>query len=428
MSGFFISIPVMDFEIAIKKRKCYKEDEEEDDQPLNRLSCLPHDIALDILSRLPIKSVIQFRFSCRSWNFLSRDLQLVDMHMSRALICQRLCLIFHSDYPIRNQLHFVEFSDVDDNEIVRKIDTPFAVSMPEFNVIGSCNGLLCLIDSLFSDSIYIYNPFTRDYKLLPKFVEFENQIVIFGFGFHPITKRYKVIKIVYYPSVYNLEIPRHVRRFTHMSSRRSDVQIYNLGTDKWRSIGQAPYRLEKRSSLGVLVSGKLHWMSHWGKYNGRRNRIIVSFDLSDDSFQEIPGPNTGNLRSLMNCHVAVLGGCLCAVLPSYGGNGGHDIWVMKEYGVKESWVKEFTLGVYSPRFIRPDMQKSYQIWRKFLGGRLVRIVCLLKSGDILVEYRGGTLVSYNPDSGMFKNIAFQGMPKMFQTIVHIGSLYPVVQS
>ncbi|KAL2518383.1 F-box protein [Abeliophyllum distichum] len=260
----------MEFQREIKKRKCHKEEEEED-QPLNRLRCLPHEISLDILSRLPIKYVIQLRF-------------------------------------------------------------------------------------------------------------------------HPVTKEYKVIKIVYYRSAYNLEKPSHFQRLT----------------------------LEKKSSPGVLVNGRLHWMSQWGRY-------ILSFDLADDSFQEIPIPDQ-TLRSWMNCHLSVLGGYLSAALPSRGGNRALDIWVMKEYGVQESWVKEFNLGAYSQGFIPPELQKPYRIWKNFLGRRLVRIICLLKTGDILVEYRGGTLVSYNPVSGMFKNLSFQGMPRLFQTTVHVGSLYPVVHS
>ncbi|KAL2524831.1 F-box protein [Abeliophyllum distichum] len=288
----------MEFQREIKKRKCHKEEEEED-QPLNRLRCLPHEISLDILSRLPIKYVIQLRF-------------------------------------------------------------------------------------------------------------------------HPVTKEYKVIKIVYYRSAYNLEKPSHFQRLTYINSRKSDVQIYNLCTNEWRSLGEAPYRLEKKSSPGVLVNGRLHWMSQWGRY-------ILSFDLAEDSFQEIPIPDQ-TLRSWMNCHLSVLGGYLSAALPSRGGNRALDIWVMKEYGVQESWVKEFNLGAYSQGFIPPELQKPHRIWKNFLGRRLVRIICLLKTGDILVEYRGGTLVSYNPVSGMFKNLSFQGMPRLFQTTVHVGSLYPVVHS
>ncbi|CAA2981118.1 F-box At3g07870-like isoform X2 [Olea europaea subsp. europaea] len=209
------------------------------------------------------------------------------------------------------------------------------------------------------------------------------------------------------------------------NTRKSDVQIFNLGNNEWRSIGEAPYRLEKRSSPpGILVSGRLHWMSQRGNYNGRRERIIVSFDLVDDSFQEIPRPDTGTLRSWANDHLAVLGGCLSAAVPSSLGNGALDIWVMKEYGVKDSWVKDFTLGAYSPTLILAELREPYWIWKSFLGRRFVQIICLLKNGDILVEYRG-TLASYNPDSGIFKEVSFQGMPRLFQTTVHIGSLNPV---
>ncbi|KAL2547741.1 F-box protein [Forsythia ovata] len=413
----------MDFQRELKKQKC---DKEEGDQPTNLISCLPDEIALEIFSRLPIKSVLQSRFACRHWRLLTHDPYLVNMHLSQALISQRLCLILHSDDPIRNQLHFAEFSDVGDIQTVRKIDTPFASSMPEFSIIGSCNGLLCLVDSLLSDTIYIYNPFTRDYKVLPNSTVFEDQNVIFGFGFNPINKDYKVIKIVYYHKTYNLDILMPSRRLMDISSQRSDVQIYNLGSNEWRSIGEAPYIIDKRSLPGVLVSGRLHWLSRLGKYNGRYNRIIISFDLSDDSFREIPKP--GGSKIWVHFIVVVLGCCLSVAVPLPGGNGAVEIWVMKEYGVQESWVKEFTLGAYIPRFIHPQFQRSFRLRKNFLTVKLLRNLCLLKNGEILVEYRGGNLVSYNRDTRIFKELSFRGMSRLYQTTVHVGSLYPVVQS
>ncbi|KAL2458312.1 F-box protein [Forsythia ovata] len=418
----------MDFQRELKKKKCHKEEE---DEPTNLISCLPDEIALEILSRLPIKSVLQSRFACRHWRLLTHDPHLVNMHLSQALTSQRLCLILQSTYPIRNQLSFVEFSDVDHIQTVRKFDTPFARSMPpEFSIVVSCNGLLCLVDSLLANSIYIYNPFTRDYKLLPKSIEFQDQFVIFGFGFHPVTKEYKVIKIVYYPSVYNLDNPNHLWRLMYNISHRSYVQIYNLCTNEWRSIGEAPYMLEKRSSPGVLVSGRLHWMSQCGKLNGRRHRIIVSFDLSDDSFRQIQKPESGDLRCWFSSHVVVLGGCLCVFVhvPLHPGNEVIDIWVMKEYGVQESWVKEYTIGPnYSPSYIGPKLRKSYSIWRN-LSWESVRILCLLKNGEILLEHKSRSLMSYNRESGMLKNLTFQGMPRLFCTIVHVASLNPVILS
>ncbi|KAL2466526.1 F-box protein [Abeliophyllum distichum] len=141
------------------------------------------------------------------------------------------------------------------------------------------------------------------------------------------------------------------------------------------------------SSIGVLVNGRLHWMSQWGKYNRHRDRIIVSFDLSDDSFRKILKPDSEALRSWMSSYVDVLGGCLCAFVPLPPGNGAIDIWVMKEYGMQVSLVKEYTIGPnYSPRYIDLEFRKSYSIWRNNLSGKLVKIPCLLKNGKILFGF------------------------------------------
>lgn len=86
---------------------------------------------------------------------------------------------------------------------MRKINTPFCTSLPDqFNVLGSCNGLLCLSDVLHNDPLYIYNPFTGKHKEVPKSRQFQEQKIVAGFGFHPITSEYKVVKMVYYRDPY----------------------------------------------------------------------------------------------------------------------------------------------------------------------------------------------------------------------------------
>ncbi|PIN13940.1 hypothetical protein CDL12_13434 [Handroanthus impetiginosus] len=381
------------------------------DDPINPFDPLPHEIAIDILSRLPITSLIQFSFVCRSLNSLSHDPHLVHLHLSRSHMNESSCLIFHSDYPIQNQLHFLQLSD----KKVRKINTPFAISMPEFSIIGSSNGLLCLINTLFSDSLYLYNPFTRDYFEVPKNFEFQDQIVVYGFGFHPVTSDYKVVKIGCY-----------MRRFQIQSNRQtSEVQTYSLRSNTWKNRGIIPYKLEKSSSPGVLVSGRLHWVSRWGKYNGHHERIIVSYDLADDSFHEIriPGSISGSFGRWVSCHLASLDGCLCAIVPVPPGHGAFNIWSMKEYGVKESWAKVYNIGVYHPvSMISDELERSCHIWRNMFGKKLVKVLCAMKGGELLLEYRGGGLVSYDPYDKTFKELRFDGMPRLYQTIVHVGSL------
>ncbi|KAF5948604.1 hypothetical protein HYC85_014561 [Camellia sinensis] len=205
----------------IKKIKCKLDD----DEPRNGMESLQPDIALDIFSRLPITSLLQFSSVNRSWQMLQYDPHLASLHFSRTAK-NNPCLIFHCDYPIRNQLFFVELSDEMDNEIVRRIQTPFSDTMPEFNVIASCNGLLCLSDSLYSDPLYIYNRFTRKHKELPKSRQFDDQEVVFGFGFHPVTNEYKVVKIVLYWNQYNVFPRQHPRGHRIHDHTRSEVQVY----------------------------------------------------------------------------------------------------------------------------------------------------------------------------------------------------------
>lgn len=271
----FPSSPAMDssdHERQIKKRRSSSSDDEEH-QPAaatNSIQSLPQEIMADMISRLPITSLVQFSFVCKSWNQLSRDPHLVDQHLSRMHDADP-CLIFHTDYPLRNQLCFVQLSGHhldDQTQKVKRINIPFAASMPEFSVVGSCNGLLCLSDSLLNQSLCVYNPFTGDYKKVPRFMEFEEQQMVIGFGFHPMTKEYKVIKIVQYTNTYPGQVilsPYLQRRFGFRRYDRSDVQVFNLASNKWRSIGKAPFQIAPKSSSAVL-NGRWHCLSRLGRY------------------------------------------------------------------------------------------------------------------------------------------------------------------
>ncbi|XP_019162780.1 PREDICTED: F-box protein At3g07870-like [Ipomoea nil] len=406
MSAYFLS---MDYskESQSKKQKCRSGE----NHPRDDMASLPREVSLDIISRLPITSLMRFRSVCKSWHNLSHDHQLVHLHLSRTSN-DNPCLIFHCNYPIRNWLYFVLLSghDDDDEQVVRRIDPPFAASMSDFNVVGSCAGLLCLSDSLFHSSLFIYNPFTGNHKELPKSITFQHreQRVVSGFGFHSISKQYKVVKIVYYATD-----PRYYRPSGRVGTHcfnQSDVQVLSLDSTNWRSIGEAPYWLEF-GSTGVLVNGRLHWLRRNAGYY--LDGSIASFDLAEERFQDIPKPYFGEIISLM-----VLQGCLSGVTFN---NRCFKIWVMKEYERKESWVKQFTIeSSLMPRFSYPKL--PYKLWKDVLCIPVVRVLCLMKNGELLIQCKGVGLIAYNPQSGVFRHLDFPGLPNIFLTIVHLASL------
>ncbi|PON46503.1 F-box domain containing protein [Parasponia andersonii] len=403
---------------SLTKIKRSRTNQEEDDEPSNGFETLPWEIISDILSKLPISSLVQFKYVCRAWRLIGQDPNLLQLYGSRTAE-ENPCLVFHFDSPIRNQLYFVDFHgncyrDEKQSQVlvVRKIQTPFCSSMPEYDVVGSCNGLLCLSDSLYNDSLYIYNPFMRDYRELPKTNRYPDQEVVFGFGFSPVTKEYKVVKVIYCYRDGNKGFFRHRSR----SSTQSEVQVFTLGSSRWRSLGKVSHYLHHWPA--VLVQGGLHWMTCRPRYRTGRN--VVAFDLDAEEFREVSKPDAFGLRRC-DYHLATVRGCLSAAF--YISYGKMEIWVMKEYGVKESWVKEFVIGSYTPKAIKQEVNKySINVSKFFVKGRTVRVLCVLKSGEILLEYKSRALALYDPESGKFKDLAFQGVPKWFQTIVHVGSL------
>ncbi|WOH03136.1 hypothetical protein DCAR_0522530 [Daucus carota subsp. sativus] len=407
---------MMDFnmEKPTKKRDC-KEDEHR-----SGIDSLPDEIALDIFSRLSVTSLMQSRFVCRYWKNFSFDQNLVSLHLSQAGKRDPL-LIFHSDFPIRNQLCFAELfgTDAAAEGIVKKISTPFSASMPEFTVVGSCNGLLCLFDSLYKDAVYIYNPFTRDYKELPKTRQYDEETVVCGFGYHPETNQYKVIKIVYYWIV-NFGYPRARSRIRTSHNSKSEVFVLSLGGNAWRNIGEAPYFIQRRSQGALFTCGRLHWQTRGGSKNVR-GLVIISFDLADEKFHEVPRPDFSCVADGHTYHLANLKGCLSAIVYKYGSKE-LEIWVMKEYNVQESWIKEFKIGANLPDSPSTNLLQPVRIWRSSVHRALVRILCILENGKILMEYSAGKLALYDVLSGRYKDITFKGMPSVFQTVVHVGSL------
>ncbi|KAK9226150.1 hypothetical protein WN943_011197 [Citrus x changshan-huyou] len=399
-------------ELDVKQKVNKRSKLEDDHQQATGMETLPREIVLHILLRLPITSLVQFKFVCRAWRALAQDPLLANLHntTSTSKAEKNPCLILHCDFPIRNQLCFIDFSDNQDK--VRKFNMPFQAKMPEFDAVGSCNGLLCLSDSLFNDAICIYNPFTRDYIELPKSMQYPDQEVVFGFGFHPVSKEYKVIKIVYYRKSCSNSSFQRTRRVIYP---RSDVQVYTVGSPAWRSKGKLAYQFVRRPSE-ALVKGRLHWVTRPRRYSPVRG--IVSFDIADEQFREVPKPDCGGLNRC-NYHLAVLSGCLSVAV--YGNYGKLEIWVMKDYNVKESWAKELNIGAYIPKGLKQSLDRPLKIWKNSLNGRVVRVVCILEKGEILLEYKSRVLVSYDPKRRTFHEFVFKGTPNWFQTIVHQGS-------
>lgn len=102
-----------------------------------------------------------------------------------------------------------------------------------------------------------------------------------------------------------------------------------------------------------------------------------------------------------------------------------EIWIMKEYDVKESWVKEFSIGMH---FLRgwgisdlntPQMFNSSNFFHKSSN---IRVLGLSKNGKVLLEHKCRALLIYDQKDGTFKDQEFPGIPYWFEAFFHEGTL------
>ncbi|GKV15004.1 hypothetical protein SLEP1_g25805 [Rubroshorea leprosula] len=366
------------------------------DDPSNRamvqidLHLLPPEILLEILSRLPITSLIHFRTTSHAGYDLITDPRLPLMFRNGVSDSDPCLILFNYNSPVSwaLQLYFVD--RVGCSRRVWKIDPPQHSKV--HNLVGSCNGLLCLslIGGLsVSQSLLIYNPFVGDAVRVPPAHRFVNQREVFGFGFHPRSGEFKVVSIV-------TGVDRAVRVFT-------------IGTTKWRNKGAPPPQL----AYGIgppeaLVEGSLHWVTVVGMEGDGPIFGIISFELADEVFEEIPHPPC-QLFVSRRYRLSVLNGCLWAV--RLVENGHFDIWAMKQYHVKESWVKQFS---FDPSFADgwPSDSRIFP-----------ELICALKNGEILLQYNNSSLVSYDPVENRFKTLQMSGLPNWFQALPFLPSLF-----
>ncbi|KAF9606035.1 hypothetical protein IFM89_022194 [Coptis chinensis] len=332
------------------------------------MDTLPIDITTGILSSLPVKSILQSRCVCKTWRSVIDSSHFADIHLARTVqgkTTSNLIFLRHRNSDFYILEGYKESSQCIINAR-NKID--LLCQFNEFAFVGSLHGLVCISYTRFPawrdhDSIvHIYNPSTRDSVTLPEFKppECEYAKLVAGFGLDCVTKKYKVVQVF---------CPVDRRKYV-----KQEVQVYTFGSNSWRKIGYAPdVKFDtswKRTS--AFVNGSCHWLSVDEPKNGVASVVIVSFDLAREEFGYIPIEDWTNNDSYST-----------------------EIWIMKDYNVKESWTKFVVMKInYMGKF-------------KF---RMGYPISFLKNGDILLHCDARRLVSYNIERRKHTTLKVNGLP------------------
>ncbi|KAG5560591.1 hypothetical protein RHGRI_003798 [Rhododendron griersonianum] len=175
----------------------------------------------------------------------------VIMNMSRKINFEELLLRSDDDpldFKSRSKFSTIMYEQCD---AAVGLDFPFDKTANGVEIVGSCNGLVCI--AIRSKTLSIWNPSTRKFRILPDIeVPWWNRFTVYqrsrfpvcGFGYDESIDDYKVVLI--FQAQVNWEY-------------KNTAVVYTLRTDSWRTIGDCPHQV---NGSGEFVSGVLHWIGH----------------------------------------------------------------------------------------------------------------------------------------------------------------------
>ncbi|KAF5174913.1 F-box protein cpr1 [Thalictrum thalictroides] len=345
---------------------------------------MPEDVIFNILLWLPVVSLLRFKSVCKSWCSLIGSSGFITQHLHLAAKNNDKIIRFDSEQSVNHSCTSFSFSLLSGDKFemcdqIFDLPVPYDRNGGLADIIDTCNGIICLY--LPDDIIILWNPAIRQYKRLPqslqslwnpairqyKFLpENENYVDIhYGFGFDAENNHYKVVRLFIRDSI---DLPK------------CRAEVYNLSNDTWRSIDAAFYCKYLYSDSKVLYRNGIYCCMGMLDKNNVASDLILTFDFTSEVVGALSLPDEFSCqRRLLD--LSILRGNIACIHRNVRSSEMHDwhfkIWVLTEYGVKESWTMLYTIRL------------TYQAWalsRKFSSsGKLLMFLedkkCLCKLAE-----------------------------------------------
>ncbi|XP_056697974.1 F-box/kelch-repeat protein At3g06240-like isoform X2 [Spinacia oleracea] len=254
---------------------------------------LPEEMIVEVLLRLPAKSVGRFRCVSNRWSCLLTEPQFIKSHLNRIkqhptteepiFFCSPDSGIFYST-QLNNAIAHHLFDEMtcfaarltfDDHRF-------YSSHRPD----GSCDGLI-LMKNDHLNKLFLINPITREVKELPSLSYAPESHVscnTYGLGHDSINDDYKVVMISH-----NM-ISRNMIKPYCMC-----VDVYSVRNGTWKRVDNSSYDLILgEGDPGFFIDGSIYWIAR----KASDDSYVISYIMLLQHL--ILGK-----RSLANCHFRV---------------------------------------------------------------------------------------------------------------------------
>ncbi|KAG8384741.1 hypothetical protein BUALT_Bualt04G0149700 [Buddleja alternifolia] len=290
---------------------------------------LSEDVLLEILLRLPVKALLQFKCVCKQWYALIESPHFVNRHFGHGSNQEHL-LIRHYR-PDKERYAHALYCDDTFSEYVEPDHLQMPVTVAA--LMGPLNGIFCVVS--ISGHMGLLNPATRQFKPLPSVhsnvqPHLSSYDDLLGFGLDPLSGDYKLVSIQYFWNE-EMDIPHYP----------SLVSVYNSGSNSWRHFEDVDLvnssRCAYRSLCNTYLNGVYYWLTEFND----TDVAILAFDMSGEMFHEIQVPDCikskegdlalyGDSIALLSCDLDKIDKCV-------------DVWLMTKEGC---WTKSLTVGPF----------------------------------------------------------------------------------
>ncbi|OMO83245.1 hypothetical protein COLO4_22623 [Corchorus olitorius] len=356
---------------------------------------LPEPVLMDILSRLPVKSLKRFRCVCKSWSSSFQTSYFITKHHQNNLANNNLNLFIKFLHNIYGS-YFLDLSTekVENFLAEENIHFPSLSNSRYFPIVSCSCKTLCLYNAV---NVALWNPSTREFKTIPPStikrpagvhsIEFQ----CLGFGFDSVTDDYKVVRFV---SNYFEDMDAET-----FSKPVHQVELYSLKSDSWTEIPSIPHVLPCGIpwSRHHYVNGFYYWQADKGKFEC----FILSFDMANEKFSTSPLPNVGRSLAQYPMQLLDFSGWLGAMYyPWEGTEKSFDLWVM----MNGSWSRKLTIESI------PQVDRPLGFW---------------KNGKLFLLSLTSELVLFDPANRELKKLGNHANQNLLFLIKYFESLVPI---